>query len=316
MGLKNRIIKVKDNYLHKRVYNKYAKYLIKNMVDQGDERFLEDIRYMYIKYTIPKIYEGTNDPELLECIDYVKRNKAEVFCYDDARKSYYDIQDVHFDPAAQLYYGFWEGKKLYFKRSLNSAEAVRSYLSNSIWEQSEKSPHRYLTESFNVSQGGVIFDVGGAEGNFTLSVIDRVSKVYIFECDEEWIEALGYTFADYKDKIEIVKKYVDSKDSDSTITIDSAIAKFNIDNVDMVKMDIEGAEISAISGAKTAIESGKISKWVACTYHNPDDAEKISKLLGRYKQEFSKGYMLHAVWELYRLKYPYFVKGVLRASLK
>ncbi|SFC74328.1 FkbM family methyltransferase [Butyrivibrio sp. YAB3001] len=316
-NIKKIIIKIKDGYLYKRTYTKYAKKVIKMMIKQGDwnNSFLEDIRFMYIKYTIPEIYKNTTDPEIRKCMEYVANNKPEVFCYDDARKSYYDIQDVHYDEAAKMYFGYWEGKKLYFKRSLNSPEMVRNYLSNSKWEQSLESPHRYLTEDFNVENGGVVFDIGGAEGNFSLTVIDKASKIYIFECDEEWIEALKLTFADYSDKIEIVKKYVSDKDSERTITIDTAMKNYNVNSVDMVKMDIEGAEISAIKGAKQSIDSGMIMKWAVCTYHNPKDAEIISNLLSSYKREYSKGYMMHAIWQLHNLKYPYWVKGVLRARL-
>ena len=192
-----------NNIRYKRTYIRYAIKMIRCLVDKGDtdNAILHNIREEYIRCTVPEIYKGVDDPELLRCIDYVEKNGPAMFCYDEAAKSYYDLKDVHFDEVVGLYYGFWAGKKLYFKKSINSADAVRGYLSNSLWEQSNESPHRYLTHEFDVSDGDVVLDVGGAEGNFALTVIDKVSKVYIFECDDEWIEALNYTFADYKDRV-------------------------------------------------------------------------------------------------------------------
>jgi len=313
-NIKDIIISWKNKYVYKRVYIGYAKRAVKDIINEEDydNEFLQEIRSSFIRHSIPRVYGDVNDPELLRCIDYVNKNKPEMFCCDEARASYYDIEDIHYDENAELYYGYWCGKRLYFKRSINSAEAARSYLSNSIFEQSTDSPHRYLTEMFNVSEGGVVFDIGGAEGNFALTVIDRASKVYIFECDDEWIEALNHTFEDYKDKVVIIKKYVSDKNSDRTITIDHALQQFGMTDVDMIKMDIEGAEISAIRGAKDSIDKGRIAKWAVCTYHNPTDADIIAGLLKDYQQEFSKGYIMSAVWNL-RLKYPYWVKGVLRA---
>ena len=113
----------------------------------------------------------------------------------------------------------------------------------------------------------------------------------------------------------IVKKYVNDKDSDNTITIDTIINKYGLDRIHMIKMDIEGAEISAIKGASRSIREKRIEKWAVCTYHNPKDAERISQLLCDYKQEFSRGYIMSAVWRLHGLRYPYWVKGVLRARL-
>ncbi len=314
--LKKHLIMVKDGILYKRVFCKYSKEIIQKLVKERDfdNRFFEYIRFQYIKSTIPSLYKDTVDPELKECIEYTRDHEPRMFCYEGSEKNYYDSREVMFDDETKLYYGYWMKKKVFFKRSYTTAESVSRYLGNSLWEQSEESPHRYLTDEFDVSEGGTVLDIGGAEGNFSLSVIDRASKVYIIECDDEWVEALKSTFKEYGDRVEIIKKYVSDKNSDNTITIDAIIEKYCIEKVDMVKMDIEGAEIRAIKGAKRSIKTGKIAKWAVCTYHNPNDANKISKLLRSYKQEFSRGYIMSAVWRWRDLKYPFWVKGVLRAK--
>lgn len=47
----------------------------------------------------------------------------------------------------------------------------------------------------------MIADIGSAEGNFSLSNIENVKKVYLFESDKEWIEALEATFRPWRDKV-------------------------------------------------------------------------------------------------------------------
>ena len=64
---------------------------------------------------------------------------------------------------------------------------------------------------FNLNDSDVLADFGAAEGNFTLAVIDRIKKAYLFEYDPEWIEALRLTFKPWQDKVEIVPKFVSDK---------------------------------------------------------------------------------------------------------
>ena len=83
------------------------------------------------------------------------------------------------------------------------------------------SPHRYLTESFTIGQNDVLADIGAAEGNFSLAVIEKVKKIYIFEYDQEWIEALRATFAPWSDKVEIINKFVSDKNDEYHIRFDT-----------------------------------------------------------------------------------------------
>jgi predicted RNA methylase len=52
---------------------------------------------------------------------------------------------------------------------------------------------RYTTSVFNQADD-VVADLGAAEGNFSLSIINKVKKIYIFEYDKEWVEALKAPF--------------------------------------------------------------------------------------------------------------------------
>ena len=78
-------------------------------------------------------------------------------------------------------------------------------------------------------KGKSLLDVGSAEGIFTLDVIDLIEHAYLFECDDEWVEALEATFLPWKDKITIVRKYVSDMDDENNTTLDSyfQVKRFN-----------------------------------------------------------------------------------------
>ncbi len=68
------------------------------------------------------------------------------------------------DESSGLFYVMHNGRKLFYSRDFNTEEIVR-YVYNSICiEQDERSPHRYLSEDFDVSAGDTVLDIGAAEG--------------------------------------------------------------------------------------------------------------------------------------------------------
>ncbi len=154
----------------------------------------------------------------------------------------------------------------------------------------------------------VVIDAGVAEGNFALSVIDKVSKIYLVECDNDWNEALRYTFAPYKDKVVFVNKFLSDKVDDTDISIDSLLEG---NKVDAIKMDIEGAEISALIGAEKTILSNPNIKIAACSYHKHNDEILIRALMEHFglKTTSSKGYMLF-IYDDDFYKNPEFRRGL------
>ena len=77
----------------------------------------------------------------------------------------------------------------------------------------------------------------------------------------------------------------------ATITIDDFVAEQLLQKVDLIKMDIEGAERLALQGAVQTIQRWK-PKLAIPIYHREDDyliiSELISKILPSYKM-----YMAH-----------------------
>jgi predicted RNA methylase len=142
--------------------------------------------------------------------------------------------------------------------------------------------------------GGVVVDVGAAEGNFALSVVEKVRKLYIVEGDAEWCEALKQTFLPYKDKVVIIQKYLSNVNDGDNIALTGLVEKYHIDKIDFLKMDIEGCEKQALCGGiMNNMKFMNIIKMVICVYHNPEDEVEISNFVSRYgyKYYLTSGYM-------------------------
>ena len=151
---------------------------------------------------------------------------------------------------------------------------------------------------------------------FVLANIESLKHAYLFECDEEWMEALNYTFKAWNNRITIINKYISDKDSDTETIIDNFVRDNKV-FPDFIKMDIEGAEQAALSGAKLTLTSAADLKLAVCTYHNHDDAYMISTFFNRLSYDFSftKGVLLILNKGFARdIQPPYFRKGVIRAS--
>lgn len=102
------------------------------------------------------------------------------------------------------------------------------------------------------------------------------------------------TFAPYKEKITIVRKYVSDVDEEDNITLDTFFrdeGKF-IDNL-FLKMDIEGYERKALEGAVHILEHGRQVGGSVCIYHLHDDKKVIESELKKFnlKTSIQPGYL-------------------------
>ena len=194
-------------------------------------------------------------------------------------KKEYDEQDyeVNVDHTNSLPYVVHNGKKLYFKRDMLAyAEAAYRGL---LIEQDKRSAHRYV-DSYEELKGKTLLDIGAAEAIFTLDAIDYIEHAYLFECDESWIEALEATFAPYKEKITIVRKYVSDVDDENNIRLDTYFEGQNVNHF-FLKMDIEGYERKALNGAMFLFDTMEDISGSVCVYHLHDDV----KVMRRYFEQ-------------------------------
>jgi hypothetical protein len=197
---------------------------------------------------------------------------------------------VKYDDNYDLHYVFHNGKKLFFTSQFEPNYIEELYRSL-ITEQDIVSPHRYVKD-YSELEGKTLLDIGSAEGLFTLDVIDYISKVYLFEVEDFWIDALNATFEPWKEKVIIVKSYVGLNNIQNQVALDSFMMDKEHNNL-FIKMDIEGAELNALKGATNLIANGENIELAICTYHHSKDALRISQFMHQlgYQTTFTNGYL-------------------------
>ncbi len=276
----DRIVVLSDAYqeIYDQIVREYPQY----------SECVENKNYFY-KESILKRYHNCQDQELQEVIQYIKENGLSVFNYSFAESYYNKEVQVFWDEIYEHFYVIYNGHRMYFSKQYITKESAADYYRSILLEQDQKSPHKYLTEEFNVKDGDVVVDVGAAEGIFSLDVIEKAKKIYIIEADEQWIQALKLTFKQYSDKVIIIKGFVNSYDEFPFITLDSVID----DCVNFIKMDIEGNEWDGLIGASKLLEKTSDLKLAVCVYHSDFDRTLVESFMDQkgISHHVSKGYM-------------------------
>lgn len=267
-------------------------------------KFIKPIIINYYN-NLPK--EKVSDEESL-VIQYLKSNKLFAFPYDFTKK--YKPSDIRIqkDEEQNLFYMIYNGKKLFYKNGKRKKKAQK-YFNSILLEQDKESPHRYLTDEFNIKKNDIVVDVGAAEGNFALDVIDKAKKIYLFESDPEWKAALEASFNPWKEKVSIIQKEVSDKNDDKHVSLDVFFA--DKEDFNILKIDVEGAEQLVLNGVKRSIEKAKKRKIAVCTYHRQHDSKLFAKFFKEhdFQTSLSKGYIIFRR----NIEKPYLRKGLIWA---
>jgi predicted RNA methylase len=276
------------------------------------------LRTIFLKKTLRKkilkhfadLPENEINDEQKEVLKYLENDEIKIFPYLFHNNYSTEEIEVLYDNGNGMHYVFQDGKRLYFKKRWKEKRIKRAYC-DLIREQDPGSPHRYLTESFTIGNKDVLADIGAAEGNFSLAVIDKVKKIYLFEYDHEWIEALRATFAPWTDKVEIISKYVSDHNDSSHVRFDTFFE--NKKDITFLKIDVDGAESDVLKSCKEVFNTNESFKIALCTYHKNNDEKDFTRLLKDYGFNVtpSKGYMIHYYDK--KMKAPYLRRGLIRA---
>ena len=151
--------------------------------------------------------------------------------------------------------------------------------------------------------GDVVVDAGGCWGDTALYFASRVGpagKVYTFEFDPENLEVMRANLElnpELASRIEVVERplwghsgemlgfigggrmtrVVAPEEADrlvETITLDDFVEQAGLARVDFVKMDVEGAESSVLSGARSTL-ARDTPKLAIAAYHEHDDLVRL-----------------------------------------
>jgi hypothetical protein len=279
---------------------------------------LFNIRNELVYLKLLRYYEDNPNKEFEKEISYLKElGFISGFPYKQVKR----LKDVEcrFDVKRKMPFVMHNNKRLYFPKPWDIEQAKGAY-ANLIQNENilgggytEKAPHQYQTDDFRVNEGDVVLEIGAAEALFSLDIIDLVKKIYIFEPKKIWLKPLQATFEPYKDKVEIITKFVSNKDTYNEVKLETCLKLDEFKSVFM-KMDIEGFEKLVIEDNISFFSKNTDIRVSCCTYHKQTDAEDFKKIFSGmgYITEYSDGYMLFLGGD--DLRPPYFRKGMIRAS--
>ncbi len=237
-------------------------------------------------------YSDSEDREILEIIPRIKE-RGWITTYNQEFADKYagagKVSMVFYDEACKMHYVDWDGKRMYYPRGY-SKENVAVQANFARMEQDQESPHCYLGEGFDVCEGDVVIDAGVAEGNFALGIVEKAGKVYLVECGHHWVEALEQTFRPWKEKVVIIEGMLGEKSEGGYVSIDSIVKE---EEINFIKMDIEGSENAALKGASKLLRKSRNLKCAVCAYHKKNAEKDIKKIFEThgFTTATTRGYM-------------------------
>ena len=163
-----------------------------------------------------------------------------------------------------------------------------------------------------ISRGDTVIDCGGYIGLFTLWCLKKGAKrIFVFEPEKRNCECIRRNLSSHIDSGEVILtdkgvwstggsmdlmltdcgvghsllsevEAIDYTPVD-VVEVDSVIP--NDDNINFIKMDIEGAEREALIGAKRVIGKNR-PKMFICSYHLPDDPQVITGVVLQMRPDY------------------------------
>ncbi len=255
---------------------------------------------------ISKYSETVEGRKFLPEAQYVLAHGLGVFPYPFVEK--YDKEDI----IIKLEDGFpvvdYLGKAMYFPKDM-PLRKVRHYVNDLVMEQDRLSPHSYRSPIYEVDDQDVLIDIGCAEGNYSLEMVDRVKKLYLFEANTNWIDSLNLSFSPWKHKVSIVNERFGAQAKSSNDLIE-AFAGQNL----LFKIDVDGSEREVLKTIEPIFSVARSIKIAICTYHQNADASEFESYFKsrNFETRFGNGLMLFFYDK--KIKPPYFRPGVLFAK--
>lgn len=283
---------------------------IQSRIDiRRQDKFLKELRINILENF--KNADVKEEKHIWDVVSFLKKNPLHMFPYNFIHKYVSEKVEVHKDEKSNYNFVIYENKRLYYPLGW-SLENIKYSHAFSCLEQDKESPHSYAASSFIYSCDDIAVDAGAAEGNFSLSIVEKVKKLYIFECSNGWIEPLRKTFEPWNEKVEIIPLKLSNILNTGSTTIDHFFE--DRESPSIMKIDVDGAEKDLLDGASKILEESTILKISLCTYHKKNDHKDFKELLKKlnFKVRTSNGYMIFYLDE--PLQKPYLRKALIFAS--
>ncbi len=284
-----------DNYKDSQEFNNIKVYKPENIPDRKEDAtvIIASINYSFDLYQQLKSSGFTKIVpfQILALFD----EKYEVgFSYEDLLKDY-----INNHVEYKSLYNYFEDERSIFV--LDKLIEYRETFSTEIYNEIFSRPQYF--ESF-MPKERVFIDGGSYDGSTSLNYIDFVNneydKIYVFEPDNlVWdkvqsnlkntrnIEFFKYGLSDSNKTLKFdAKGNAGSLFSENGTEEVTCVALDDIVKEDraLIKLDIEGAEIDALNGAKRLIQNK--SPLAVCVYHKPADLWQIPKLIKSLNPEY------------------------------
>lgn len=226
------------------------------------KRYHDSLRRGMIKL-YHELPDTMSNQDLRQALIYYESNPIAVFPYPFVKR-YHDLPIVVNHHDGLPYIEFMGSKKLYFKSHWSETRVIQ-YARGIFSEQDVESPHLYLANGFDVDPDDTVIDIGVAEGNFSLSVVDKVKQVLIFEYDPGWLHALAKTFQPYQEKVTIYGKKVSDFSDQASVALDD-LPELTHKKL-FIKIDVDGGERKVLEGMKYILTANPNVRVAICTYH-------------------------------------------------
>ena len=256
------------------------------------------------------VVEQDNDFQLVissrihysEIKEYVCRfiNESRIVQIPSSYLNYYHLWKHHAEELGVLYNALYGD---YSKETLIDIIKAHKYNNAAYFPSSGKKDDEYFDrEIINLSQNEVFIDGGAYNGDTLLSFTKKTKNIfksaYCFEPNYQLMKKIPIALPENESRITLLNKGLWDSDGFASFDINpggkqgsskishqgkAIIETTTIDNciseeVTFIKLDIEGAELAALRGAKRTILKNK-PKLAICVYHKAEDIIEIPRFI-------------------------------------
>lgn len=308
-----------ENFRDRLIQNRISKYYTsKNSVENALSRIFElEKDISYYEYLFFELNNKESENKLIEVLTFrILGPRYFRFSLENSTYNQYHSELNKLKCENQYIDVNYNNWRLHLYKFFFNDKEIKCYFTTmGIVTIFKMEQYAYQSENIKIEDGDVIIDGGGCWGDTALYFANKAknTKVYAFEFVPSNIELFNKNIAlNPNANIELVKlalsgesgksynliddgasssvteQETDNSISINTISIDDFVQQNNINKIDFIKLDIEGAELETLNGALNTIKKYK-PKLAVALYHNPVDFYEIPNFI----KKLDLGYRLY-----------------------